>query len=278
MRTRCAGGAGRWRISTASAHRTTRSPAPAPPGSRPTTPSWWCGGCAASAPPDHSLTRGSSRGLKQFSDPHLAALSTMAIGIAASVWGARRHPGPWMKWFSVAVAGLIFAGWAGEYVADVILGTWSVKYTLPAPAHRRGLGGDDRGAADAPTDARRARLLLVLHRVAAGGPHPGPRPELPERLLLHVLHLPRGRDRRRQLPGVRMPALPAPGSRLEGVRDHAGVGGDRRRRRPDHRRQLHVPAEQAGAPLAAEPDGTVAVVRRRRSGARARAAAAWWPA
>ena len=48
------------------------------PGSCPTTPSSWCGGCAASAPPDHSLTRGSSRGLKQFSDPHLAALLTMA--------------------------------------------------------------------------------------------------------------------------------------------------------------------------------------------------------
>jgi hypothetical integral membrane protein (TIGR02206 family) len=69
--------------------------------------------------------------LKQFSDPHLAALLTMALGIAASVWGARRHPGPWMRWFSVALALLIFAAWAGEYVADVILGTWSVQYTLP---------------------------------------------------------------------------------------------------------------------------------------------------
>lgn len=69
--------------------------------------------------------------MKQFSDPHLAALSAMAIGIAASVWGARRHPGPWMKWFSIALAAVIFAGWAGEYVADVVLGTWSVQYSLP---------------------------------------------------------------------------------------------------------------------------------------------------
>ena len=69
--------------------------------------------------------------MKQFSDPHLAALLTLAVGIGASVWGARRHPGPWMKWFSLALAGLIFAAWAGEYVADVVLGTWSVKYTLP---------------------------------------------------------------------------------------------------------------------------------------------------
>ena len=69
--------------------------------------------------------------MKQFSDPHLGALLTMVIGIATSVWGARRHPGAWMRWFSIGLAALIFAGWMGEYVADVILGTWSVQYTLP---------------------------------------------------------------------------------------------------------------------------------------------------
>jgi hypothetical integral membrane protein (TIGR02206 family) len=69
--------------------------------------------------------------MKQFSDPHLAALLVMAVGIAASVWAARRHPGPWMRWFRVALAAAIFAAWAGEYVADVVLGTWSVQYTLP---------------------------------------------------------------------------------------------------------------------------------------------------
>jgi hypothetical integral membrane protein (TIGR02206 family) len=69
--------------------------------------------------------------LKQFSDPHLAALLTMVIVIGASVWGARRHAGPWMRWFSIGLAALIAAGWIGEYVADVILGTWSVQYTLP---------------------------------------------------------------------------------------------------------------------------------------------------
>jgi len=69
--------------------------------------------------------------LKQFSDPHLAALLTVALAIAGSVWGARRHPGPWMRWFSVGLAGLILAGWIGEYVAEVIVGTWSVPYSLP---------------------------------------------------------------------------------------------------------------------------------------------------
>jgi len=56
---------------------------------------------------------------------------TMVLGIAGSVWGARRHPGPWMRWFSVGLAGLILAGWIGEYVAEVIVGTWSVPYSLP---------------------------------------------------------------------------------------------------------------------------------------------------
>lgn len=69
--------------------------------------------------------------MKQFSNPHLAALLTMALGIAGSVWAARRHPGPWMRWFSIGLALLILAGFAGEYVAEVILGTWSIRYSLP---------------------------------------------------------------------------------------------------------------------------------------------------
>lgn len=69
--------------------------------------------------------------MRQFSDQHIAALLTLVLGVAASVWAARRHPGPWQPWFARALAALIFAAWAGEYVADVVLGAWSVKYTLP---------------------------------------------------------------------------------------------------------------------------------------------------
>jgi hypothetical integral membrane protein (TIGR02206 family) len=69
--------------------------------------------------------------VKQFSPQHIAALLTMVLGVAGSVWGARRHPGRWMGWFSIGLAALIFAGWAGEYLADVVLGTWSVQSTLP---------------------------------------------------------------------------------------------------------------------------------------------------
>lgn len=69
--------------------------------------------------------------MRQFSDQHIAALAVMVIAASASVWGARHHPGRWQRPFSIALAALIFAGWAGEYVADVILGNWSVEYTLP---------------------------------------------------------------------------------------------------------------------------------------------------
>lgn len=69
--------------------------------------------------------------MRQFSFQHNVALAVLVLGVAGSVCGARRHPGRWMKPFSIALAALILAAWAGEYVADVIVGTWSVKYTLP---------------------------------------------------------------------------------------------------------------------------------------------------
>jgi hypothetical integral membrane protein (TIGR02206 family) len=69
--------------------------------------------------------------LRQFSLPHLAALAVMVAGIAGSVYGARRHPGRWLQTFARALALVVFSGWAGEYVADAILGTWSVQFTLP---------------------------------------------------------------------------------------------------------------------------------------------------
>jgi uncharacterized membrane protein YwaF len=69
--------------------------------------------------------------MRQFSPPHLAALAVLMTASCASVWAARHHPGRWQKIFSGALAALIFVPWVGEYVADVIVGTWSVQYTLP---------------------------------------------------------------------------------------------------------------------------------------------------
>jgi hypothetical integral membrane protein (TIGR02206 family) len=69
--------------------------------------------------------------LKQFSTPHLAALFILVTAVVLSVWGARRHPGPWLTTLSRLLALAILAGWAGEYIAEGIDGTWSLRYALP---------------------------------------------------------------------------------------------------------------------------------------------------
>jgi len=69
--------------------------------------------------------------LRQFSDAHLAALGLLALTASLSVWAPRRHPGRWIVPAARTLALVIFAGWAGEYVADVALGTWTTQYDLP---------------------------------------------------------------------------------------------------------------------------------------------------
>lgn len=69
--------------------------------------------------------------MRQFSAPHLAALAVLAIFGAGSVYLARRARQPVVIAYARWLALLIVAGWAGEYLADVLNGTWSVKYDLP---------------------------------------------------------------------------------------------------------------------------------------------------
>ena len=69
--------------------------------------------------------------MRQFSDAHLAALAVLALSVGLSVWAPRRHPGRWIVPAARALALVIFAGWAGEYLADVVLGTWTIQYDLP---------------------------------------------------------------------------------------------------------------------------------------------------
>jgi hypothetical integral membrane protein (TIGR02206 family) len=69
--------------------------------------------------------------LRQFSDAHLAALGVLALTAGVSVWAARRHPDRWIVPAARTLALVILAGWAGEYVADVVLGTWTLRYSLP---------------------------------------------------------------------------------------------------------------------------------------------------
>jgi hypothetical integral membrane protein (TIGR02206 family) len=69
--------------------------------------------------------------VRQFSPPHLAALAVLLLASAGSVSAARQRPGGWTVLFSRSLALLILAGWAGEYVADAAVGSFTVKYTLP---------------------------------------------------------------------------------------------------------------------------------------------------
>jgi hypothetical integral membrane protein (TIGR02206 family) len=69
--------------------------------------------------------------VRQFSDAHLAALAVLVLSVALAVWAPRRYPGRWTVAAARVLALVIFAGWAGEYLADVILGTWSIRYDLP---------------------------------------------------------------------------------------------------------------------------------------------------
>lgn len=55
----------------------------------------------------------------------------LLVAVGGSVSTARRYPGRWTEWFTGALALVIAVTWAGEYVTDVIRGTWSIRFTLP---------------------------------------------------------------------------------------------------------------------------------------------------
>jgi hypothetical integral membrane protein (TIGR02206 family) len=67
--------------------------------------------------------------MPQFSPPHLAALAVAAAAAVLSICAARK--GRITGVHAAALALIILAAWAGEYIADGINGTYSAKYTLP---------------------------------------------------------------------------------------------------------------------------------------------------
>jgi hypothetical integral membrane protein (TIGR02206 family) len=69
--------------------------------------------------------------VRQFSIAHDAALAVLLAGALVVVWGPRHHPGRWIRWAAWSLAAAIFAGWAGEYVTDVVQGIWTVRFSLP---------------------------------------------------------------------------------------------------------------------------------------------------
>jgi hypothetical integral membrane protein (TIGR02206 family) len=69
--------------------------------------------------------------VRQLSDEHIAALIVTALAAALAVWAPRRHAGPWVVPASRALALLIAGAYVVEYIANVVRGTWSARYSLP---------------------------------------------------------------------------------------------------------------------------------------------------
>jgi hypothetical integral membrane protein (TIGR02206 family) len=69
--------------------------------------------------------------VRQFSPPHLAALAVLVITSIVGVALARRYPGRPTTVLCRGLAVVIFAAWAGEYVADAVTGIWTIQYDLP---------------------------------------------------------------------------------------------------------------------------------------------------
>ncbi len=69
--------------------------------------------------------------MRQFSIAHVAALTTLVLLSGLAIVMPRRRPGRWIAWASWTLAAAIFAGWLGEYIAEVVVGTWTLQQSLP---------------------------------------------------------------------------------------------------------------------------------------------------
>jgi hypothetical integral membrane protein (TIGR02206 family) len=69
--------------------------------------------------------------VRDFSAAHIAALVVMVLAAGVCVTAARRRPGRSTVVLARGLAIMILGGWLTEYVADVVLGVWSVQYDLP---------------------------------------------------------------------------------------------------------------------------------------------------
>ena len=129
--------------------------------------------------------------MRQFSTEHLAALGVTAAAAALSIATARRGSERAVRLLSRSLALVILAGWIGEQIADVVEGIWSVKYTLP-------LQLTDVVSVVAVVALLRPRPLPVeltwfwaLTATLQATLTPDLSRTFPERLLLHLLRLPR---------------------------------------------------------------------------------------
>lgn len=69
--------------------------------------------------------------MQLLSDAHLGAVAFMVLAAVVLVRQARRHPGRWTVTAARVLALAIFVAWAGEYLAEIVSGTWTLRYDLP---------------------------------------------------------------------------------------------------------------------------------------------------
>jgi hypothetical integral membrane protein (TIGR02206 family) len=69
--------------------------------------------------------------MQQLSGEHIAALCVMAVGVGAAVWLPRRRRGRWLAPAMRCLSLAILVAYVTEYVANVVEGTWSVRFNLP---------------------------------------------------------------------------------------------------------------------------------------------------
>jgi hypothetical integral membrane protein (TIGR02206 family) len=69
--------------------------------------------------------------MQQLSGEHIAALCVMAVGVGAAVWLPRRRRGSWLVPARRGLSLAILVAYVTEYVANVVEGTWSVRFNLP---------------------------------------------------------------------------------------------------------------------------------------------------
>jgi hypothetical integral membrane protein (TIGR02206 family) len=69
--------------------------------------------------------------VRQFSAAHLVALALLVVACAVVIVAPRRWPGRWVRWASWALAAVVLAGWVGEYIAEIVVGTWTLHFSLP---------------------------------------------------------------------------------------------------------------------------------------------------
>ena len=228
--------------------------------SRSVVSSDWCRCCALDRP---RRAREDVRDASVLDRPSCSARRASGRPGGLAVWLPRRYPGRWIRSARLVLAAAILAGWAGENVAEVVDGIWTVRYSLPLQL----TDGVSLCAILALLTQGQLLIELVYFWTFSASLQAVLTPDLgstfPSVLYFtyFVYHV--GSIVAACLLVFGCRRYPRAGAlwRVR-VRVDARVDGDRRPWRSHHRRQLHVPGPQTRPRLAPERDGSLAGVHR----------------